>query len=458
MRFSFGPLQVTIMYTYSRGKTTYFQRPIPLDLRDRYPSANFKQNLKTADPIKVARMVAALNAKLEAEWNGLRASPESSPKALKVHATAFLKDRGVVPGAPDTHPMAIELLHDYMDHKRMQYAGGDEQEYRDAAPSEYLSPVEIEAGRLLHGKTRDTLTDALELHLGIHPQRDNERFVTYQRRAFDGLVAVTGDKPIEDFVRSDARAYLETSLGAVKTATVRRRLGVLSAVFATYIREKDLARPNPFASLQIPKEGHDKNHREPFTSAELASMDAACRAKDDPMRWILLMLAGTGARLAEIAGLILDDIVLDAPVPHVILQVHPWRDIKGAKGIRGVKDRSVPLIGSALWAAQRLKAEAAPEQVFAFPQYTSSTHCKATHASNALNSWLRRQQLAHTCHDLRHTVKDQLRAVQCPKDISDAITGHGKKDTGDTYGHGYGHGSLLRVTSEWMTKASVATA
>jgi integrase len=454
MHLSLGLLQVTIKYTYPRGRTTIYQRAIPTDLRDRYPGANLKQDLKTADPIKVARMASALNAKLEAEWNGLRASPESSPKALKVHATAFLKARGVVPGTPDNHPMAIELLHDHMDNKRMQYAGGDEEEYRDAAPEDYLSPVEIEAGRLLHGETRDSLTDALELHLGFHPQRDNERFVTYQRRAFDGLIAVTGDKAIDDFGRSDARAYLEASLGSVKTATVRRRLGVLSAVFATYIREKDLPRPNPFASLQIPKEGHDKCHREPFTTTELATMASACRAKDDPMRWILLMLAGTGARLAEIAGLLLDDIVLDAPFPHVILQVHPWRDIKGAKGLRGVKDRTVPLIGSALWAAQRLKAEAAPDQIFAFPQYTNSTICKATHASNALNSWLRRQKLAHTCHDLRHTVKDQLRAVQCPKDISDAITGHGKKDTGDGYGYGYGHGSRLQVTSEWLAKAA----
>ena len=171
------------------------------------------------------------------------------------------------------------------------------------------------------------------------------------------------------------------------------------------------------------------------------------------MRWILAMLTGTGARLAEIVGLPLEDIVLDAPIPHVVLQVHPWRDIKGAKGIRGVKDRTVPLVGAALWAAQRVKAEAAPRQRFAFPQYTNETTCKATHASNALAGWLRRIPLAHTCHELRHTVKDQLRAVQCPKEISDAITGHGKKDTGDTYGEGYGSGSLLLVTSEWLSKA-----
>lgn len=461
MRLSLGPLQVTIKYTYPRGKTaqhplgtsTVWQRAVPPDLRDRYPGATIKKDLKTTDPLKVARMVATLNAKIEAEWAGLRASPESSPKALKIHATAFLKTHGLVPGAPDNHPTAIELLHDHLDRKRMQYAGGNEQVYRNVADSDFLSPVELEAGRLLHGEKKDSLTDALELHLGIHPQRDDPRFVKYQRRAFDGLIAVTGDKAIEDFGRKDARAYMDASLGKVKTATVRRRMGVLSAVFATYINENDLSRPNPFSSLQIPKEGHDKKRRIPFTAPERDTLVTACYAKDDSMRWLLAMLAGSGARLAEIAGLSLEDIVLDVPIPHVVLQVQPWRDIKGAKGLRGVKDRTVPLVGPALWAAQRVKAHATPDQRYAFPQYTDGITCKATHASNALNGWMRRLPLAHTCHELRHTIKDQLRAVQCPKDISDAITGHGKKDTGDAYGHGYGHGSLLQVTSEWLRKA-----
>ena len=167
------------------------------------------------------------------------------------------------------------------------------------------------------------------------------------------------------------------------------------------------------------------------------------------MRWVLALLVATGARLAEVVGLALSDINLDGDAPHIIIQVHPWRDIKGARGIRGVKDRAVPLVGAALWAAKRVKGQAVLGQLFAFPQYTDSTRCKASHASGALNGWLRRLPLAHTCHELRHTLKDQLRAVQCPKDISDAITGHGTKSVSDGYGLGYD----LQVKCEWLTKA-----
>ena len=449
MHISLGPLQVTIKYTYPRGKTTIYQRSVPTDLRDRYAGTTIKQDLKTSDPIKVAKLVASLNGKLEAQWRGLRAAPESSPTALKAHAGAYLKKIGLVPVVAENDPIAIELLHDQIDQKRMRYAKGDDWTYRNAAPEDYLTPVELEAGRQLYEPPTETLTDALELHLRVHPQRDDKKFVEYQRRAFAGLIAVTGDRAIDKFGRGDARAYLEDSLLKVTTGTVRRRLGVLSAVFATYIRENNLFKPNPFSSLQIPKEGHDSKKRIPFTATELLTLESACRDKDDPMRWILALLAGTGARLAEVVGLHLDDIVLDAPFPYVFLQVHPWRDIKGAKGIRGVKDRAVPLVGTALRAAEKVKAGAAKGEKFAFPQYTNASTCKATSASGALNGWIRRIPLDHTCHELRHTVKDQLRAVQCPKDISDAITGHGTKDTGDGYGDGYS----LQVKAEWLNKA-----
>ncbi|MDP3192613.1 tyrosine-type recombinase/integrase [Rhodoferax sp.] len=425
-----------------------YQRGVPSDLRDRYPGKMHKHDLKTSDITKAAPMVEALNRRYEAEWAGLRAAPESSPQALKVHATALLSEYGLAPG--DANAPAADQFFDRLENKLHQYAGTDQDRYDNATPADYLTSVEQAAFKALQGKQLPTLTDALELHLSIHPQRDDTKFTTYQRRAFATLTAVTGDKNMADFKRTDARAYLDASLLTTKTTTVRRRLGVMSAVFATYIRENDLPTPNPFASLQIVREGHDATKRIPFTKSEIATLEAACRAKDDPMRWILAMLAGTGARLAEIVGLTMEDINLDREYPHVILQVHPWRDIKGANGIRGVKDRTVPLAGVALWAAQRIKATAVTGQSFAFPQYTTSTECKATSASGALNAWLKRLlPLAHTCHELRHTLKDLLRAVQCPKDISDAITGHGTKSVGDGYGTGYD----LRVKSEWLTKA-----
>ncbi len=449
MQLSLGPLRVTIKYTYVRGDTTIYQRAIPTDLRDRYPGKTVKRVLKTTDPVQVARWVSTMNSQVEAEWEALRASPESSPQALKVHAVKFLEDWGLSPNAPDNDPIAIELLHDHMDKKRERYAGGSQEVYEEAATEHYLSPVEREAGRLLHGTRKPTMSDALELYLKFHPLRGDKKFVSYQRGAVADLIKVCGDRELQSFKKADARVYVEAALTKVKTSTVRRRLNVFSAVFSFYLRENDLTRPNPFASLSIPGEGQDAKVRRPFTASELATLSAACRQADDPMRWILGLLIGTGARLAEVVGLPLEDIRLDSPTPHVHLQVHPWRNIKGAKWKRGVKDRTTPLTGIALWAAQRVVEEASEGQRFAFPQYTDESECKATSASGALNAWIRRLPLDHTCHELRHAVIDLLRDVQCPKDVITAITGHGSKDTGD----GYGDGHNLQVKAQWLERA-----
>jgi integrase len=394
MHQAFGPLVVKLKYAYpAPSGVIYFQLPVPVDLQPRYGKKTIKESTKTKDLVAAGRQVESLLRKYTAEFAGLRAAPESSPKALAVHADALLAEYGLAAGDVDTP--GADAFYERLDTKRQKAAAGDEELYEDLSHAAFMSPVELAAFKKLTGEAQLTLSDALELHLSVHPQRDDARFVSYQRRAFDGLLAITGDKPVAAFKRTDARAYLEATLPNAKTATVRRRLGVLSAVFATYIREHDLATPNPFASLAIPREGHDRTERVPFTGTELVTLIAACKAKDDSMRWILPILAGTGARLAEVVGLPLADIVLDVPIPHVVLQVHPWRDIKGAKGIRGVKDRTVPLVGPALWAAQRIVATAKHGQLYAFPQYTDGVTCKATHASNALNGWMRRQSIPH---------------------------------------------------------------
>lgn len=459
MHHAFGPLlSVKLRFSYvAPSGIIYSQIPVPSDLQARYGKKTLRKHLKTKDPIAAAPQIEALLRKYAAEFAGLRATPESSPKALRAHADALLTEYGLSPGQVDTP--AADLFFDHLDEKRQLVAAGDEELYESLPHAEFMSPVELAAFQKLRGDTPPVLlSDALDLHLSIHPKRGDKKFEDYQRRAFDGLLAVIGDKPMAEVRRTDARTYMEAALLKASTGTVRRRIGVMSAVFATYKQENDLPTPNPFASLQIPREGHDAKRRMPFTPSEWVALEAACRAKDDPMRWVLLLLAGTGARLAEVVGLPLEDLVLDVSIPHVVLQVHPWRDIKGANGLRGVKDRVVPLLGSALWAARRIKETAAEGQRFAFPQYTSESACKATHASNALNNWMRRQALPHSCHELRHTMKDLLRAVQCPKEISDAITGHGKKDAGDGYGEGYGAGSLLFVTSGWLDKALTSAA
>lgn len=107
MHLTFGSIRITLAKTYKHGNSLYYQRHIPTDLRDRYPVTIFKRNLKTLDPVKAARQVDSLEQKYTAEFEGLRAAPESSPQSLKAHAGKFLREWGLEPGSPSNDPQAV---------------------------------------------------------------------------------------------------------------------------------------------------------------------------------------------------------------------------------------------------------------------------------------------------------------------------------------------------------------
>ena len=58
------------------------------------------------------------------------------------------------------------------------------------------------------------------------------------------------------------------------------------------------------------------------------------------------------------------------------------------------------------------------------------------------------QRLDNYWHVLRHTLRDRLRAVECPSDIIDAIGGW----TTTGIGHVYGNGYTVEVLAKWMKK------
>jgi integrase len=109
----------------------------------------------------------------------------------------------------------------------------------------------------------------------------------------------------------------------------------------------------------------------------------------------------------------------------------------------------VPLVGSSLWAAKRIKEAATNGQAFAFPRYNKTGKTNSNSASAALNKWIKGTlQQDHIVHELRHTLADRLREVQCPADVRLAIGGWDVKGVGEGYGDGY----TLRVRAEWLDK------
>jgi integrase len=200
---------------------------------------------------------------------------------------------------------------------------------------------------------------------------------------------------------------------------------------------------NPFVGVY-----HDRSAgvlvRNPIPIDAIRNVQSECRAIDDDIRWLIALISDTGMRLAEGAGLFKQDFKgLDTDLPYVRVINNPWRNLKTASS-----EHKIPLVGEALWAARRI-LEADNASDFAFPRYNRTSPTAANSASAAFNKWLKqRVPVGCTMHSFRHSMRDRLRAVQCPADITDQIGGW----TTDGVGQGYGSGYPMSVLKEWISK------
>ena len=164
MHKAFGLLVLTLKYAYTAPSgTIWLQLPVPVDLQARYGGRKLiKQALKTKDITLAARKVDALCRHYRAEWESLRAAPESSPAAIAAHAVHLLKGYGLTPSGSSTQGQAQDAFYDYVQDKLHKHLGGDGEEtevhgdpedydydgrsaYEKAQPTAGLSPVEAVA-------------------------------------------------------------------------------------------------------------------------------------------------------------------------------------------------------------------------------------------------------------------------------------------------------------------------
>ena len=116
---------------------------------------------------------------------------------------------------------------------------------------------------------------------------------------------------------------------------------------------------------------------------------------------------------------------------------------------RGLQTRNSTSVLSPVGYARTamVQAMSQADDEWLYPRYIKAGHCYATHASNALNKWLKRDFGGLTAHSLRHTFRDRLRAVECPMDMIDQIGGwRSVGAVGARYGEGYG----LEQKRMWM--------
>ena len=300
-------------------------------------------------------------------------------------------------------------------------------------------PVNISAIIDSFQPRRSTLSEIAAEYLALK-QIDQ----TPPRVALSTFVSLAGDRDVSEYTREDAKLFVHhLEMKGNKTATIRRRINSLSAIMNYAYFELDLDKRNPFTKLFIRNEGEDVFKRGTFTKEQLKLGYDKALASDSSVKLFMPLLGETGCRLAEIVGLRLDDIDLENEL--VYIRPNSARRLKNK-----TSERVLPLVGYAKLAMEQALTQADDEWLF--PQYIKSGHCYATHASNAVNKWLKRDFAGLTAHSLRHTFRDRLRAVECPMDMIDQIGGwRSVGGVGVCYGEGF-HMEQKRI---WLVSSSI---
>jgi integrase len=444
---------VMAKHLFSRNGVRYYQRRIPKDVAHHYPK---RRRSKIVVPLgkvslaEAAKKAAELAMQDETLWAAYRGEQHKGEREVRSAALALLDRYSLKPGDQlKSSDQEIDALIDVfreaqIEPDREAYADGDEQAYQRAKPEDYLSPVKMEALKQLFGEERFLASDALELYLAQHDRGKSPKFWKDINLAFSRLYEVVGDLPIASYRRDHVRVLRDWMLKeGNKTTTVRRRLGVIRAVFNTAIRERELAIPNVFENIKIPNLGADAGVRPSFATDELQLVARACRVVDDDIRWVVALLADTGARLAEVLGLKVQDLHIEHKPPYVSFTPNDARGFKTKASVR-----NVPLVGEALWAAKRVVANAKDMRDYAFPRYAAEGVCKSASASAIISKWLHRISTSKSAHSFRHSMRDRLRNVGAPRDIQDAVGGWSRQSIGEQYGEGY----ALKILAKWLKK------
>lgn len=421
----------TRYYVNNNGQHSY-QRAIPKDLRQYFDNkSNIVRKLKGTDKNMTAEI-----ARFASEDDRMFAELRGGAGALKQRealARALLAQFGLRPGAaletvdvpPGMHnqPHLTDIDH-YLE---MRQATGAYDE------------VDQVARLLLTNSVPLLLSQAMDVYLQHHERGSDPKFRRAETSRWRRIMEVLDDAPIGALNRTLAHSFVERRRKLVTTATVERELKAIRAVLNVVIRERELDVRNPFESIKIPGLGEDAKRRLPFTVGEHRAIVQACIEKPDDIRLIALLCCVTGARIGEIVGLRLSDVMLASDVPHIRIANHEHRSLK-TKG----SNRLVPLVPQVVPLLEAHCAAESGDELFA-RYWTPGGPVKSDSASVAVNKFVAKYASGKTIHCARHAMKDLMRNANVTRDLMQEIGGWGKRQVDDDYGLGRAMEMKLRA-------------
>lgn len=437
-----------------RGSTYWLRRRVPRDLVAAYGKAEIVRTLQTKDLAEAKRRLAVETVKLDNEWEAMRASfavpTVTDPVAAPTSRLSKLRAGREPP--PSVLGSATKLALVARAQRPVEEGGTANLVHPTTHPSAPVPPGNAVTWASLVDKwaaERKPVAKTEKAHRAVAKE----------------FVEIVGDVPLGQLTKRHGLAFKD---GLIRTGVLNSNLKTKLSRLKTLVnygfdneligvRIMDGIRPprsktvgrRPYSDEALQKLFNGPVHREGLRPVQ---------GRGEASYWLPLIAAYSGARLEEIAGLRVSDVV-QLDVGNGADDDNAWffRFVDVPAGNRRLKteqsERETPvhpeLIRLGLIRYLRSMADSGETQLF--PRLTAQA---SGQRANKWGEWFgvyRRKECGVEddkidFHSFRHTFKDAARECGMPEGLQRQIMGHSAKDVAD----GYGSGFSRKAAHEWI--------
>ncbi len=469
-----------------RGARYSIRRRIPSDLVAFYGKVEIQRALGTSDRREAERLVRAVGAELDAEFDAARATIKAKRGALPAsldNEEATQSNAAPAPQPWTGYADTLEELEYEEESGRQQLQEAYAEEDADEQAEKLLQAFRRAGVTLPHFQPEKDAPAGAGTHsrgLGLsaladqwaEERRPDKRTISIMRRvvrAFEELVSAT---PVAKIEPRHVVAFKDALLKAGQTPVNTNKYLTNLSTLLNFAALNLLAPANPARGVKVQVSRRAKEKRRPWTAVELnqlfagpvhAAGERPRAGAGDAAYWLPLLGLFTGARLEELAQLRPEDVrevgYQDAAGAQCSAWVLNIADRGEGQEVKTASSRrSVPVHAELIRLGFVNFAQAAHEasQSRLFHELRPDTMgAESGNWSKWFGKYKRAQGITDAAvvfHSLRHTWKALAREAGIPEDVSDAITGHTNGSVGRTYGGAY----PLRPLVEAMGRYRVA--
>ncbi len=272
-----------------------------------------------------------------------------------------------------------------------------------------------------------------------------ETTVSDYKKVLDCFAQFVDRKELRDLTRKDVLSFRDdlTTKGQ-SPATVSRKIGILKTLFRAGM-DYELLPANPADQVRTTNL-NQKKARVAFSEDDLTRIfQSAIYAENfrpvgggkDACFWLPMMALYTGARIEELAQLLVEDIRYEQGLgPYFNIT----DEAEHGKLKNAASRRRIPIHSTLLDCGLLEYAESVRDRLFLFPELKPNPRGKlGGYFSNFFSGYLRTKvritDRRKVFHSFRHTFKDICRSVGIDEAVHDALTGHTAPNAGRKYGN-----------------------